>query len=261
MLLQDKVAVLSGVGEGLGRAAAHLFAQEGCAVVLVARSAERIRSIAQEVERQGGRAIAVPGDVTRGEDCRHIADIAKERFGGTDILVNIAFVLGQTGLLMDTQLEDDHWSDPFEICVKGSLRLTKALLPQIEARKGAVVMVNTVSTRTYHPQVGVYAIAKGALQTASRMLAEELGPKGVRLNTVTPGYIDGPPLEGAFALWAKQAGSSPQEIREQITAKLPLKYIPTSLDVAHAVLFLASDRARGITGATLDVNGGEYIAM
>ena len=200
---------------------AHLFAREGSAVALVARSADRLQSLAREIEESNGRALVVPADISDDADCARVAQAVERQLGPADILINSAYAMGPAGQLMDAKF-DEQWSAPFDVCVRGSLRLTQALMPQLLSRKGAILLVNPVSMRTYHPRVGAYAIAKGALQTATRMLAEELGPKGIRVNTGTPGYIDGAPLAGAFERWAKDEVVTPEEVRRRITESLPL---------------------------------------
>lgn len=256
--MKHKVAVVSGVGPGVGVELVRLFLEQGMKVVMVARDAERLRVIEKELDGVGTALASIAGDISRRTDCETIAKRTHERFGQVDVLVNNAFQMGPWGALLDT-VEEDHWADAFTVNVRGSLRMTRALLPGLEASKGAVVMVNTVAMRTYKPEVGCYAIAKSGLQTAVRYLAMELAARGIRVNTVVPGYIDGPPLQEAFERMADMQRLTPAVIREQITQSLPLKRIPTSRDVAEAIAFLASTRALAITGASLDVNAGEFL--
>lgn len=256
--MKDKVAVVSGVGPGVGVELVRLFLEQGMKVVMAARDTERLRAIEKELDSTGAALASVAGDISRMADCEAIAKYACERFGQVDVLINNAFQMGPWGTLLGT-VEEDHWGDAFAVNVRGSLRMTRALLPALEANKGAVVMVNTVAMRTYKPEVGCYAIAKAGLQTAARYLAMELAARGIRVNTVVPGYIDGPPLQAAFERMADTQGITAAALRQQVTQSLPLRRIPTSRDVAEAIAFLASKRALAITGASLDVNAGEFL--
>lgn len=256
--MKHKVAVVSGVGPGVGVELVRLFLEQGMKVVMVARDAERLRVIGKELDGVGTALASIAGDISRRTDCETIAKRTHERFGQVDVLVNNAFQMGPWGALLDT-VEEDHWADAFAVNVRGSLRMTRALLPGLEASKGAVVMVNTVAMRTYKPEVGCYAIAKSGLQTAAHYLAMEFAARGIRVNTVVPGYIDGPPLQAAFERMAGAQGLTAAALREQVRQSLPLKRIPTSRDVAEAIAFLASTRALAITGASLDVNAGEFL--
>lgn len=258
MLLDGQVAVVSGVGPGVGRELSRLFAREGAAVVLVARDETKLRDVADEIKAGGGRALFIPCDIADAAQCTEVARRSIDTFGGVDVLINNAFQMGPWSPLMDTAL-DAAWSAPFEVNVKGTLQMTQALLPSLESRRGSVVMVNTVAMRTHKPDVGCYAISKGALQTATRYLSVELAGRGVRVNAVIPGYIDGPPLQDAFGRMALASGRTSDDLRKEITESLPLKRIPTSLDVAEAILFFASRKSQSITGAALDINGGEFI--
>ena len=253
--MKGKVAVVSGVGPGVGVELVRLFLEQGMKVMMAARDTERLCAIEKELNGTGAALASVAGDISRMADCETIAKYACERFGQVDVLINNAFQMGPWGMLLDT-VEDDHWGDAFAVNVRGSLRMTRALLPALETSKGAVVMVNTVAMRTYKPEVGCYAIAKA---TAARYLAMELAARGIRVNTVVPGYIDGPPLQAAFERMADAQGITAAALRQQVTQSLPLRRIPTSRDVAEAIAFFASKRALAITGASLDVNAGEFL--
>jgi NAD(P)-dependent dehydrogenase (short-subunit alcohol dehydrogenase family) len=130
-----------------------------------------------------------------------------------------------------------------------------------EAGYGSIVMINTFSVRKAEiaPEFAAYAASKGALRTAARYLAAELGPSGIRVNTVTPGRILGESLVGHLDRLAAQTGTTADELRAEIESKLPLRHIVGSDEIADAVLFFASDLSRAITGVELDVNGGEFI--
>lgn len=258
MMFRDQVIVVSGVGAGLGQALVSALVREGARVVLASRSMEKLESVAGCFPE--AQTLCIAADITRAVDCRRLAERTSEHFGRIDALINNAFQLGPRGLLAEADL-NDNWSQAFEVNVKGSVRMVQALLPALMTSQGAVVMVNTIAARFHKPGFASYAISKGALHTATRTLALELAPRGVRVNAVIPGYIDAPPLQSAFAAMAEAEGVTAEDIRRRVADSLPLGYIPTSENVAEAVLFLASRRARGITGAALDINAGEYIPL
>lgn len=255
MLLRDRIAIVSGIGPGMGRDVALALAREGADVVLAARRVEHLVPVAAEVEALGRRAVQVPTDITRDEDCRNLVARACAAFGHVDVLVNNAYHPGTYALFEKDDLAT--WRDPLEVNLFGSLRLTQAVLPVMKGRsRGAVVMINSMIVRNVLPTMAGYAASKAALLAATQGLARELGAHGIRVNSVLPGYIWGPNLKAYFAFQAGQRGVDPQVIYDEVASEIALGTIPDSEAIAGAVVFFASDLSCAITGQSLDVNGG-----
>ncbi len=255
MLLEDKIAIVSGIGPGLGRDIALAFAREGADLALAARTAKKLEEVEAEVKALGRRVIRIPTDITQAEDCRRLVDTTVKELGRVDVLVNNAFHPGTYVPVEDADLE--AWRLPFEVNVLGSLRLTQQVIPVMKARGGGcVVMINSMVIREPLPTMLDYAASKGALMVATQGLARELGPHRIRVNSVVPGYIWGPSLEWYFREQAGQRGITAQEVYDEVAAQTALGHIPSSEEIAGAVVFFASDLARVITGQSLDVNAG-----
>ena len=252
-LLDGRVALVSGIGPGLGREVALALAREGADLVIGARTESRLAEVAKQVEGLGRRVAAVRTDVTRDDDCARAAEAARE-LGGLDVLVNNAYHEGVFASIEQSELAD--WRAPFETNVLGTLRLTRALLPLLRARGGgSVVMVNSMIVRRPLPTMAGYAASKGALLAATQTLARELGRDHIRVNSVHPGYIWGPALQGYFEAQARSRGVDPQIPYDEVAAEIALGRIPEPAEIADAIVFLASDLSRAITGQSLDVNG------
>ena len=257
MLLKDNVAIVSGIGPGLGQAIARALAREGAAVVLAARSADKLTELADRIRADGGRALAVAADIGDVGSCRALVEAATKEFGRVDTLVNNAYHPGTYERIETVDL--DTWRPPFEVNVLGSLRLSQAVLPAMKAQgRGSIVMINSMSMRRMMETFGGYAASKAALNAATQTLALEVGGYGIRVNSVVPGYIWGPPLEAYFEGEAERAGVTPKVIYDSVAGQTALKHIPTSEEIAESAVFFASDMSRAITGQSLDVNAGHW---
>jgi NAD(P)-dependent dehydrogenase (short-subunit alcohol dehydrogenase family) len=256
-LLQDRVAIVSGIGPGMGRDISLAFAKEGADVVLAARTPAALDALAAEVRALGRRALPVPTDIAKPEDCRRLAAAAVAELGRIDVLVNNAFLGGKYVPVAEASLED--WRRVFDVNLFGSLQLTQAVVPHMKAqRRGSIIMVNSMSIRIIEPRFGGYAASKGALLAATQTLAKELGADGIRVNSVVPGYIWGPSLEGWFKQLAQQQKTTPEAVYAEIASRTALGRIPTSAEIAGTVVFLASDLSSVVTGQAIDVNAGHY---
>jgi NAD(P)-dependent dehydrogenase (short-subunit alcohol dehydrogenase family) len=259
MLLADKVAVVTGVGAGLGKAAALALAREGAAVGLVARTESRLEEVAKEIEAAGGRAAVVPGNVAKPEDCARVAETVARELGGIDILVNSAFRGDKSEPFESADLT--LWRKVFDVNLWGPLQLTQACVPAMSARGGgSVVNIASMSARHIRPNDGGYSTSKGALLTATKSMAMDLAPHLIRVNAVVPGWIKGPNVQVYIDWQVSQRGVTPEAVIAEITANIPLGEIPPQEDIAEAIVFFASGMSRMITGQSLDVNGGEFFA-
>jgi NAD(P)-dependent dehydrogenase (short-subunit alcohol dehydrogenase family) len=257
-MLEGKTVVVTGVGAGLGREVACQCVRDGANAVLGARTASQLEAVAEEADPSGERVLAVPTDITRPEDCARITAEAERRFGGVDALVQVAAYENVFGGLDDTDFE--KWRRAFDTNVIGSLQLLRPAAAAMKRRGGgSVVLIGSQSMYLpLLPQAG-YAASKGALASAMYYLANELGPEKIRVNMVVPSWMWGPPVQLFVKLQAKQREISEQEVIAGITGTIPLREMAADEDVANAVAFLASDRARMITGQTLMVNAGELM--
>jgi NAD(P)-dependent dehydrogenase (short-subunit alcohol dehydrogenase family) len=241
----------------VGQAVAHACAREGANVVLAARTAAALEAVAAEVRALGREALPVPTDITREEDCVRLAEAANARFGRLDVLVNNAFLAAPYDLVETARMDD--WRRIFDVNVFGSVQLSQRAIPLMKAQGGgSIVFVNSMSMRIIEPRFGGYAASKGALMIAAQTLAKEVGTHGIRVNSVVPGYIWGPALQRYFAQLAAGRGTTPEAVYAEIAGRTALNHIPTSEEIADAVVFFASDLSRAISGQALDVNGGHF---
>ena len=259
-LLDGRVAVVSGIGPGMGRAIALELARAGADVALAARRESSMAPVAEEIAALGRRAVTVPTDITDDAACRELAESAAAELGGIDVLVNNAFAEEDWHDPFDG-FDPERWRQPIDVNVFGTLTLTQACLPHLRKAVGehgdaSVVMITTLSVRNPIPLLAGYAASKRALTTASQVLAKELGPSKVRVNCVAPGHIRGRSLDEYFEWIAEQRGVTPDDVADEIAAMNPLQHLASPEEIAPAVLFFASPLSRVITGQTLDVNCG-----
>ena len=255
-LLAGTVVVVSGVGPGLGRSIALASARHGADVVLAARTAGRLDEVAKEVTALGQRALPVPADITDDASAAHLAEATLAEFGRADTLVHNAFAIPPMTSLADADL--GALQAAFDTNVLAVLRLTRLFTPALTASRGSVVMINSAVLRHSRLPFGGYKLAKSALLALARSLATELGPEGIRVNSVAPGYIWADSLKWYFGYLAKQRGVDRQQVYDEAAATTDLRKLPEPGEIADAVVFLASSMARAITGPCLDVNSGEY---
>ncbi len=253
--LTDKVAVVTGAGQGLGRELALRFAAEGATVVLAARSADKLATVADEVAAAGGSAVPVPTDIAREDEVAALRDRVASELGPVDVLVNNSGVAGPTAPLWEQSRE--AWDATFAVNVTGVFLMCRAFLPaMVERRGGSVVVVGSMTgKRALHGRTP-YAASKTALVGLVRTLAWELGGSGVRVNLISPGPIAGPRLDGVISDRASSLGRSEQEVRDEFTSVSPLGRFVTAGEIASAAVFLASDAGSAITGEDLNVSAG-----
>jgi len=259
MLLEGKTAIVAGMGPGLGRDVALLFAEHGANLVIGARRRERCDAIADEVRARGGKVETVTLDVTSADDCAAAVEAARDAYGGrVDVLVNNAFQEGDFALFEEADF--DSWRSTMDVNLWGTLQMTRAVVPTMKDQGGGrVVMINSMSAWRHQPRFAAYTISKAALESATRMLAVELGPHGIRVNGVHPGYIWGDSVKLYFQFLAADRGVTPEQVYEDVAGETCLKYLPPSAEIAGSVLFMASDLAGPVTGQSLGVNAGHWI--
>lgn len=240
--LQDRTALVTGASRGIGAAAAMALDRAGARVALVARNGERLSTVAREL---GHDPVILEADLSDRTTPAAVARRALEALGAVDVLVNNAAVAARLPTVdTDVALIDDILA----VNVRAPLLLIAALIPTMTQRaRGSIINLSSVSALVGTPRRAVYAASKGAIDAATRSLAIELGPSGIRVNAVAPGVVD-------TDLWAKN--KSIAGVVETIEGQTPLRRWATPADIADVIVFLASDAARFITGETISADGG-----
>jgi 3-oxoacyl-[acyl-carrier protein] reductase len=241
--LKDKVALITGASQGIGRATALVLVESGAAVAVAARNVEKLTSLVSEIEAAGGAALAVPMDVADPAQIKSGFQQALAKFGKLDILVNNAAITRDT-LALRMKLED--WEAVLRTNLTGAYLCTQqALGAMLKARSGRIVNISSVVAETGNAGQANYVASKAGLIGLTRAIALEIASRGITVNAVAPGFIATPMTDVL-----------PQEIKDKMKTMIPLGRFGTDRDVAATVAFLASDEAGYITGQVIDVNGG-----
>jgi NAD(P)-dependent dehydrogenase (short-subunit alcohol dehydrogenase family) len=257
-LLAGTVIVLTGTGPGLGAQIARDATAAGARVVLSARTESYLEELAGELGGTGSDVAYQVCDVTADSDCRDLMALAENRFGGVDCVVCNAFAQGSAYGFTLEEADVDGWREAFDVNLFGSLRAVKAAIPCLKRRGGgSVVFVGSQIMRRVFAGRGPYAASKAALLTSAQVLARELGPYGIRVNTVVPGRMWGPSLKSYLERLAGERGTSFDRELDRMVGDVALPRLTTDEETARVVVFLASALAAGMTGQSVDVNAGE----
>lgn len=244
--MKDKVAVITGASRGIGRRIALALAAAGAKVVASARNGAELDKLVAEIGENGGQAIAVVGDVAVTADADRLIDAAVAAYGRVDILVNNAGIT-RDGLLL--RMKDEDWDAVLNVNLRGAFLCTRAAAKVMsKQRYGRIINISSVVGEMGNPGQANYCASKAGLLGLTKSVARELARRNVTVNAVTPGFIVTDMTEAL-----------PEKAREELAAQIPLGRLGEAEDIAHAVLFLASDGAGYVTGQVLGVNGGMYM--
>ncbi len=244
--LSNKVAIVTGASRGIGKVIAQIFANAGAHIICVARSENAIKSLANEINSDGGSASHFACDISDGEAFSNLISTTTKEHGKLDILINNAGVT-RDSLLM--RMKEDQWDEVLNINLKGAFHGMKAAIrPMMKNRSGRIINITSIVGLTGNPGQSNYAASKAGLIGMSQSVAKEVATRGITVNCIAPGWIG-----------TDMTDELSDEVKEQFLSRIPASRIGAPEDIAHAALFLASDEASYITGQTITVDGGRVI--
>jgi 3-oxoacyl-[acyl-carrier protein] reductase len=245
-MFQDKVAIITGSSRGIGRAIALHLASQGAIIVASARNIAALEALVSDIEGQGGKALAVSGDVGLSKDVEALFVAAKETFGRVDILVNNAGIT-RDGLLM--RMKDEDWDAVLDTNLKGAFYCCRAAAKIMsKQRSGRIINISSVVGEMGNAGQANYAASKAGLIGLTKSIAREMARRNVTVNAIAPGFIV-----------TDMTDALSDQVKEGLQSQIPLARLGEAQDIAHAVAFLASEQAGYITGQVLGVNGGMYM--
>jgi 3-oxoacyl-[acyl-carrier protein] reductase len=244
--LAGKVAVVTGASKGIGASIAlHLAAEGATVVVNYSSSKEGAERVVKEIQRNGGKAIAVQANMANQKDIQRLFSETQKAFGKLDILINNAGVYDFVNI---EEITPEHFHKMFDLNVLGLLLATQEAVKSFGTKGGSIVNISSVASTSPGPGMAVYSGTKGAVDSITKSLAKELGPRKTRVNSINPGLIE---TEGTHS-----AGITDSEFRKEAEERTPLGRIGQPEDIARAAVFLVSDDASWITGESIFIAGG-----
>ena len=246
--LQDKVAVITGGGTGIGRGIALAFAREGARVVVAGRRREPLETVAGEIVAAGGSAIALVCDVSQAADVSRLVESAVSEWGGLDVVVNNA-AHWMAGNIEDTSEED--WEKVMNTNLKGVFLVSRASIPHLRKHGGAIVNIGSIASMVAMKNRAAYATSKGGLLQLSKSMALDHAEDRIRVNCICPGLVKTPLADHALSVH-----EDPEAEMARRAAEIPLGRIGTPEDIAELAVFLASEESSWMTGAAIPVDGG-----
>jgi len=255
MKLKDRIALITGGNQGIGRSIALAFARAGAKVAIAARNEERLKTTLAELKLICADARAFPADVGDESQVRSVFEEIRTKFGCIDILVNNASIMGPTKKTAETTTAE--WMEVLQINLLGTVFCCReALKLMAPAKRGVIINVASVAGKTGRILRSPYAASKAAVINLTHTLAVEYGPLGIRVNSVSPGTTEGERIRRVFAAKAESMGITIEEAEQMRVRETPLARLVQPDEVAALVLFLASDDAGAMTGQAVNVTGG-----
>ncbi len=256
--LGKKVALITGGGYGIGKKIALRYGEAGAKVVVAARSVEPMRETCAELEKSGAEAIWIQADVSKETDCARMVEETIKRFGRVDILVNNAGIAGPTKRITDMALAE--WQEVLDIDLTGAWLASRAAIPQMDRqRSGNILMISSGAGRRGYPLRSPYAASKWAMIGLTQTLAGEWGARGIRVNCICPGAIEGDRIERVMRARAESLGQPYEQIKQNFLSQAALQRMATEDEVARVALFLVSEVSSGVTGQTVNVDCGSIM--
>jgi NAD(P)-dependent dehydrogenase (short-subunit alcohol dehydrogenase family) len=258
MKQKSRVAIITGAGMGIGKAISLAFANEGDAVVLTARNLSRLEEVAKNIETRGGRARAIPADVSDPEQVKRMVAQAIDEFGRIDILVNNAAAHARNANVVDMNLDD--WNQPMAVNLTGTMLCSREVLKyMIPRRSGNIINISSVAGISGHPTESPYSASKWGIIGFTETLAIEVGEYNIRVNCISPGPTRTEGFEEFIRSLARRLNISYEEMMRKVADNNSLKRIAEPLEIATCAVFLASDHSSAITGHNLIVNCGFHL--
>ena len=244
--LNNKVAIITGASQGIGRTIALVFAKSGANVICIARSESKIKKLCLEITDQGGQASPIACDVGDGDAFANAIKSVTNEYGKLDILINNAGIT-RDALLM--RMNDTQWDEVLNTNLKGAFHgIKSAIRPMMKNKYGRIINITSIVGLTGNPGQANYAASKAGLIGMTQSIAKEVGTRGITVNCIAPGWID-----------TEMTVDLPEDSKKDLLDRIPIGKIGKPEDIAHAAVFLASDEASYITGQTITVDGGRVI--
>ena len=253
--LRGKTVIVTGGGYGIGKQIALAFGRFGANVVIAARSQKKLEDVEAELRAMNTDPLALRVDISCESDVQSMVDRVVDKYQTIDVLVNNSAIAGPTAMVPD--IETDQWREAVDINLTGTFFCCKHVSAVMrEAGAGNIITLSSVAGKTAYPLRAAYCVTRWGVIGLSHTLAAELGPHGIRVNTVVPGPIEGERSENVFKARASVDNTSVDEIKRFFTKDIPIGRMPTEQEVANSVIFLASDFSAGVHGQIIQVDGG-----